>query len=75
MDFKKATDRLFDHVGHSELAESLGVSVASIRQARLDRTAKAFRSPPPNWERAVAHLANAQIERMQGLLSSLKESV
>ena len=58
MDFKKATDILFDDVSHADLAGALGVSVPSIRQARLEAGAKAKRSPPPKWQAAVAKLAS-----------------
>ncbi len=34
MNFKEATDGLFDRIDHTELAEALGVSVASVRQAQ-----------------------------------------
>jgi hypothetical protein len=75
MDFKEATDALFDRISHEELAESLGVSVAAIRQARLSSAAMAYRQPPPNWEKSVIRLAQKRavhykllvekIERMQ----------
>lgn len=58
MDFKAATDRLFGCVTHAELAARLGCSVATIRQARLDPSAKAHRNPPPGWEAAVRALAH-----------------
>lgn len=66
MDFRKATDVLFKAVSHADLAKELGdKSVPSIRQARLDPSAQAYRSPPPDWERAVAKLAR---ERGKALL-------
>lgn len=71
MDFKKATDELFERTDHEELAKALGVSVASVRQARLGQAAKAHRSPPANWEQAVAQLAKQQIERKLDLLKEL----
>ena len=45
MNFKNATDRLFSRIDHRDLAKALGVSVASIRQARLRPDALAHRSP------------------------------
>ena len=74
MDFKEATDSLFDRVSHERLAEELDVSVASVRQARLKPTAGAHRAPPPRWEEAVARLAAGQIERYRLLLESLENS-
>ena len=61
MTFKEATDGIFSRVGHEALAEALGVSVASIRQARLQTDAKAHRAPPEDWERAVIRLAEDQV--------------
>ena len=67
MDFKKTTDQLFARVTHEDLANALGVSVALIRQARLDSSAEAHRSPPDGWEKAVSALAKAQERRFRQL--------
>jgi hypothetical protein len=71
MDFRKATDCLFDPISHADLAESLGVSVPLIRQARLDEAAKAHRSPPDGWEKAVVFLAKRRIRQYQTLIGRL----
>ncbi|MBL1257879.1 hypothetical protein [Methylocystis sp. Sn-Cys] len=72
MDFKNATDQLFLKVDHSDLADALGVSVALIRQARLDSGAKAHRAPPKGWEKAVLTLAEKEIEHFQRLAENLR---
>lgn len=72
MDFKKATDALFAPVTHQELADALGVSVATIRQARLSREALARRNPPEGWEGAVARLAEARAKRLAKLAERLR---
>lgn len=72
MNFKKATDDLFDRIRHAELANALNVSVAAVRQARLNRTAKAYRAPPKDWEKAVVLLAQERISRFHKLISRLK---
>lgn len=36
MNFKEATDGLFDRIDHAELAETLGVSVASISTSEIE---------------------------------------
>lgn len=72
MDFKKATDTLFDGATHSDLAKELGVSVASIRQARLASTAKAYRSPPDRWRAAVAAVAEKRGRRLMRLAEQLR---
>lgn len=73
MDFRKATDVLFSGVTHADLAKVLGISVALIRQARLDKAAKAHRSPPEDWKRAVARLATQRAARLMRLAEDLKE--
>jgi hypothetical protein len=75
MDFKKATDALFDRVDHADLARALDVSVPLIRQARLDSGAAAHRSPPEGWERAVIRLARERAERLLLLAERLKKSL
>ena len=71
MDFKKATDELFANISHQELADALGVSVATVRQARLDDSAKAHRSPPEGWEPKVARLARAKSASLARLADRL----
>ena len=71
MDFREATNGLFDRVDHEALAKALGVSVASIRQARLRPEAGAYRSPPNGWQRAVVKLAKDCAERYQRLAEAL----
>jgi hypothetical protein len=72
MDFREATDALFERVTHEALAEKLGVSVASIRQARLDPKALAVRSPPEGWAEAVAALATERERHYRRLAQKLK---
>jgi len=71
MDFKAATDNLCDGISHDALAKALGVSVATVRQARLRPEAKAHRTPPENWEDVVINLAGSQIRRYRSLISEL----
>ena len=72
MNFKDATDALFERVTHEDLAGALGVSVPSIRQARLNGKALAFRQPPEGWEAAVARLAEARGRHYLQLARKLK---
>ncbi len=74
MDFKEATDGLFDRVDHEDLAEFLGVSVATVRQARLQPEAKAHRSPPVEWRDAVIRLAEARVWHYRSLIETLRDS-
>ena len=71
-DFRKATDELFAVISHQELAEALGCSVATVRQARLDPAAKAHRKPPEGWETVVAKLAEGRSAALGRLATKLK---
>ncbi len=75
MDFKEATDGLFDRISHEELADALGVSVASIRQARLNPKANAHRQPPPGWEAVALELAKKRVVSYQRLVVKLDRVV
>lgn len=72
MNFKQATDGLFARVSHEDLAGALGVSIASIRQARLAEKALAHRSPPQAWEKVVAQLARNRARRLERLAARLE---
>lgn len=72
MDFRSATDLLFEKVGHEDLAKMLGTSVASIRQARLNEDARAKRAPPNGWEKAVMKLAEERVAVFADLVRRLK---
>ena len=73
MDFREATDELFDRVAHEDLAKELGVSVALIRQARLQPNAGAHRTPPAEWEIAVIRLAEDRARRYRRLVDRLRQ--
>jgi hypothetical protein len=73
MNFKDATDGLFDRVSHEDLAETLGVSVASVRQARLPETAKAYRHPPSAWQDRVVRLAERRIMHYRQLIDRIRK--
>lgn len=72
MDFKKATDDLLSGISHEQLAEALGVSVASVRQARQSENALSFRRPPKGWERVVRRLAEQRSEHFNRLAGKLR---
>lgn len=74
MNFKQATDDLFEAVDHDRLAKSLGVSIASIRQARLKPNAKAHRTAPAAWKQSVIQLAEERVHHYQRLIEHLRFS-
>lgn len=55
LDFKAAFDAL--GVGQDAFAVAMGVSVATIRQARVRADSPAHRSPPARWQQAVQVIA------------------
>lgn len=69
--FKDATDAL--QIDHAELAEAMGVSIATIRQARLKPNARAHRAPPKNWRFAIIRLAEKQIMRNRTLIEQVRK--
>ena len=71
MDFKKATEELMAGMTRGQIAEALGVSEATVRQARLDESANAHRNPPAGWEAKVAKLARQRAERLSRLAERL----
>lgn len=72
MDFKKATDELLASISHEELATALGVSVPTVRQARLSADAKAHRNPPDGWEGKIARLAERKAVHFGKLAEKLR---
>lgn len=75
MSFKNATDELLSHVSHDQLAQALGVSVASVRQARLSPAAKSYRTPPKDWAFVVIRLAEQQIMKSRKLIEIVRHEV
>lgn len=71
MDFKKATEELMTGMTREQIANALGCSEATVRQARLDENAKAHRRPPEGWEATVARLAKKRAERLHRLAEQL----
>jgi hypothetical protein len=71
MDFKTATDRVAGCISHAEIAEAAGVSVQTIRQARLDPSAPGHRPPPAGWGLALSRLIARRIEQLQKIQEDL----
>jgi hypothetical protein len=57
VNYKEATDRLFERITAEDLAAELGVSQNAVARARLDPTTRGYRPPPPGWEGGAARLA------------------
>ena len=72
MGFKEATDGLFSRVDHEDLAKRLGVSVATIRQARLRPEANANRPAPKHWQETVIRMAEMQMMHFRRLIKDVR---
>lgn len=74
MNFRDAVDRLGDRVAHEQVADALGVSIASVRQYRLPPKAKAHRTPPSGWQKTLARLAKERSKELRALAEELERS-
>jgi len=72
MDFRKATDDLCARIDHDDIAEALGVSVQTVRQARMAPDVPAHRSPPDEWEKGVIRLAEERLSHYRELIDRLR---
>ena len=71
MDYKTATDRLFERITAAELAEEIGVSQNAVARARLDPATRDYRPPPSGWQAAVARLAGDYAAKLLALQAEL----
>lgn len=72
MDFRQATDELCAKMDHEDLAKALGVSVQTVRQARLAPQTGAHRSPPGDWQDALIRLAEERVWHYRRLIQKLR---
>jgi hypothetical protein len=73
MKFREAVDSLCSALTHEDVAKALGVSVQSIRQARMKKDSKSYREPPKNWERAIIRLAENRASYYRRLIEKLRK--
>jgi hypothetical protein len=72
MNFREAVDALCASLSHEDVAKALGVSLQTVRQARLREDSRAFRTPPKNWERALTRLAENRVAYYRRLIEKLR---
>jgi hypothetical protein len=72
MQFREAVDALCTSLTHHDVARALGVSVQTVRQARMREDTDAFRAPPKNWKTAMIRLSEARISYYRKLIEKLK---
>jgi len=73
MTFREATDSLCDKVDHEDIARALGVSVQTIRQARLAAENAAHREEPADWENGLIRIAEERVWHYRQLIEKLRE--
>jgi len=72
MNFGKAVDALCDSLSHEDVAKALGVSLQTVRQARLKENSAGFRAAPKNWKLAIIRLAESRVAHYRKLIEKLK---
>ena len=72
MTFSEAVDALCKPLTHQDVAKALGVSLQTVRQARLREESDAFRAAPKNWKAAIIRLAEARVLHYRKLIEKLK---
>jgi hypothetical protein len=53
---------------------ALGMSLPYVRQFRLTQNSKAYRTPTPGWEEALARLARERAKELKALADELERS-
>ena len=72
INFREATDRLCAAITHYDVAHKIGVSVQSVRQARMNGNSNGNRPPPSGWEDALVQLAEKRIGESRALIDELR---
>jgi hypothetical protein len=74
MNFREAVDALCASLSHEDVAKALGVSLQTVRQARLRQDSDAFRAPPKDWEVVIIRLAEGRATYYRRLIEKMKHS-
>jgi hypothetical protein len=72
MDFRTAAHILGRQITTADMAKAVGMSDHSVRQARLVEGAPGYRTPPKEWEIALAQLARERIAELQAFVWELE---
>jgi hypothetical protein len=74
MDFKTATDLVAGCITHLEIAEAAGVSIQTIRQARMDPDSSSYRNPPAGWQGVLARLARERSRELTAFADQVERT-
>ncbi len=69
MTFRRATDIL--GMSASQIAAEFGVQPQTIRQMRLQPSARNYRTPPAGWEKRLVRLARRRGKELDDLIDQL----
>ena len=72
MNFVEASDALTGCPTHEHIATAAGVSVQTVRQARLATDHPNNRPPPQGWQKAIAKLARERAGELVRLAEELE---
>jgi hypothetical protein len=72
MNFREAIDAICARTDHEDVAKELGVSLQTVRQARMAPDAVAYRSAPDNWKEAVIRLTEKRTDDYRRLAERLR---
>lgn len=74
MEFREAVERLNATDTRERIAEELGVSFYSVRQALLPEGSKSKRTAPPGWRPVLARLARERVQQLEELAEALERA-
>lgn len=74
MDFKTATDRVGGCITHAEIAAACGVSIQTIRQARMHPESSSYRNPPAGWQAVLGQLARRKATDLLAFADAVAQS-
>ena len=72
MQFRDAVDALGGCATRAEIAQALGASFYSVKQALLPSDSSAHRPPPPGWQTALARLTRKRARQLTKLADRLE---
>ncbi len=72
MNFREAVDAVCATLSHEDVAEALGASIQTVRQARMKPDSSAFRAPPKDWRHGIIRLAERRVMYYRKLVEQLR---
>ena len=72
MDFRTAANILGRQISTADMAEAMGVSSHSVRQARLVEGVPGYRTPPKEWLPVFIRLAEERRRELDRLVDGLR---